>query len=64
MFMPNEQKPSNNNRSDDVSFEDEPPLLEELGINFEHIKVKTVAVLNPLKDASAEVFVFLDNSIF
>ncbi|OTF70937.1 YIPF5-like protein, partial [Euroglyphus maynei] len=28
-------------------FADEPPLLEELGINFEHIVQKTVAVLNP-----------------
>ncbi|ODV78715.1 Yip1-domain-containing protein [Suhomyces tanzawaensis NRRL Y-17324] len=26
----------------------EPPLLEELGINFQHIKAKTWAVLNPL----------------
>lgn len=26
----------------------EPPLLEELGINFNHIKTKTLAVLNPL----------------
>lgn len=28
-------------------FEDEPPLLEELGINFDHIYKKTLAVLNP-----------------
>lgn len=28
-------------------FEDEPPLLEELGINFDHIYQKTLAVLNP-----------------
>lgn len=26
----------------------EPPLLEELGINFQHIRTKTLAVLNPL----------------
>lgn len=26
----------------------EPPLLEELGINFQHIKQKTLTVLNPL----------------
>lgn len=25
----------------------EPPLLEEVGINFQHIKTKTLAVLNP-----------------
>ncbi|KAL7274100.1 hypothetical protein RUND412_003021 [Rhizina undulata] len=29
-------------------YEDEPPLLEELGVNFGHIKMKTLAVLNPL----------------
>ena len=28
-------------------FENEPPLLEELGINFKHIYRKTVCVLNP-----------------
>jgi len=28
-------------------YENEPPLLEELGINFDHIKQKTIAVLNP-----------------
>lgn len=27
----------------------EPPLLEELGINFQHIKGKTLMVLNPLQ---------------
>ncbi|KAL5012449.1 hypothetical protein ScPMuIL_011000 [Solemya velum] len=31
------------------NFEDEPPLMEELGINFDHIIQKTLAVLNPLK---------------
>lgn len=29
-------------------YPNEPPLLEELGINFQHIKTKTLAVLNPL----------------
>lgn len=28
-------------------YSNEPPLLEELGINFNHIKLKTQAVLNP-----------------
>lgn len=28
-------------------YEGEPPLLEELGVNFGHIKTKTLAVLNP-----------------
>ncbi|VDM54182.1 unnamed protein product [Angiostrongylus costaricensis] len=36
-------------------YESEPPLLEELGINFSHIKEKTFAVLNPTGTASAEV---------
>lgn len=29
-------------------YDGEPPLLEELGVNFGHIKDKTLAVLNPL----------------
>ncbi|KAF2091141.1 protein transport protein yip1 [Saccharata proteae CBS 121410] len=29
-------------------YDGEPPLLEELGVNFGHIKVKTLTVLNPL----------------
>lgn len=29
------------------SFADEPPLLEELGIDFDHIRKTTIAVLNP-----------------
>ncbi|KAF2107927.1 hypothetical protein BDV96DRAFT_616672 [Lophiotrema nucula] len=28
-------------------YEGEPPLLEELGVNFSHIKLKTLTVLNP-----------------
>ncbi|KAL7010325.1 hypothetical protein EMMF5_000348 [Cystobasidiomycetes sp. EMM_F5] len=30
-------------------YEGEPPLLEELGFNFEHIKLKSLTVLNPLR---------------
>ena len=30
-------------------FADEPPLLEELGLNFGHIKTKSLAVLNPFR---------------
>ncbi|KAI9013125.1 hypothetical protein BC832DRAFT_606373 [Gaertneriomyces semiglobifer] len=30
-------------------FADEPPLMEELGINFEHIKNKGITVLNPFR---------------
>lgn len=36
-------------------FEDEPPLLEELGINFDHIYKKTLAVLNPFTDTDASI---------
>lgn len=34
---------------DDEDYENEPPLLEELGINFEHIWSKTLAVILPTK---------------
>ncbi|XP_053778823.1 protein YIPF7 [Desmodus rotundus] len=37
------------------SFDEEPPLLEELGINFEHIWQKTLTVLNPLKPADGSI---------
>ncbi|GIX71007.1 protein YIPF5 [Caerostris extrusa] len=37
------------------NYEDEPPLLEELGINFDHILQKTVAVLNPFKEPNASI---------
>ncbi|KAH6981720.1 hypothetical protein BKA56DRAFT_615838 [Ilyonectria sp. MPI-CAGE-AT-0026] len=30
-------------------YDGEPPLMEELGMNFGHIQTKTLAVLNPLK---------------
>lgn len=50
-----------------ASFDDEPPLLEgtlfhqqqlmalELGINFEHIRRKTLAVLNPLRKIDTHI---------
>ncbi|XP_071614891.1 protein YIPF5 isoform X1 [Heliangelus exortis] len=38
-----------------TSFEDEPPLLEELGINFDHIWQKTLTVLHPLKVADGSI---------
>uniref|UniRef100_A0A8C5QZ78 Yip1 domain family member 5 n=1 Tax=Leptobrachium leishanense TaxID=445787 RepID=A0A8C5QZ78_9ANUR len=37
------------------SFDDEPPLLEELGINFDHIWQKTLTVLHPLKVANGSI---------
>lgn len=33
----------------EVDYDSEPPLLEELGINFDHIWAKTQAVLIPTK---------------
>jgi len=38
-----------------TSFEDEPPLLEELGINFDHIRTKSLSVLNPLKKMDSHI---------
>ncbi|KAJ2502768.1 hypothetical protein GGH96_000785 [Coemansia sp. RSA 1972] len=37
-------------------FPNEPPLLEELGINFQHIKSKTLAVLNPFKPLDTKIY--------
>ncbi|TDG44248.1 hypothetical protein AWZ03_009333 [Drosophila navojoa] len=37
------------------AFEDEPPLLEELGINPNHIFQKTLAVLNPLRGTDQQI---------
>jgi len=36
-------------------FEDEPPLLEELGINFDHIRSKSLSVLNPFKKIDVHI---------
>lgn len=41
--------------SGSTDFEDEPPLLEELGINPDHIFQKTLAVLNPLRETDAAI---------
>jgi len=41
--------------------DDERPLLEELGINFDHIRIKTLAVLNPLRNA--DISVINDNDL-
>ncbi|KAI9327545.1 hypothetical protein BDR26DRAFT_875164 [Obelidium mucronatum] len=37
-------------------YPDEPPLLEELGINFDHMKSKAVSVLNPLTPIDKHIF--------
>ncbi|KAI6021399.1 Yip1-domain-containing protein [Pisolithus microcarpus] len=36
-------------------FEGEPPLLEELGINFSHIQAKSMTVLNPLQHVDEHI---------
>uniref|UniRef100_A0A8R1HK06 Uncharacterized protein n=1 Tax=Caenorhabditis japonica TaxID=281687 RepID=A0A8R1HK06_CAEJA len=55
MFMPNgAAAAAPNNQADGEDYENEPPLLEELGINFSHIKEKTIAVLNPTGVATVE----------
>ncbi|KAF8554691.1 Yip1-domain-containing protein [Imleria badia] len=36
-------------------FEGEPPLLEELGINFSHIRAKSMTVLNPLQQVDEHI---------
>lgn len=41
--------------TDFSSFEDEPPLLEELGINFEHITQKTMSVLHPFQQTDPNI---------
>lgn len=38
-------------------FDDEPPLLEELGINFSHIWQKTLAVLIPFRKSDNDLHV-------
>lgn len=44
---------------DDEDYENEPPLLEELGINFEHIWSKTLAVILPTKKIDINYLVSL-----
>ncbi|KAG7281692.1 hypothetical protein CRUP_008067 [Coryphaenoides rupestris] len=39
----------------DADYYEEPPLLEELGINFDHIWQKTLTVLNPFKAADGSI---------
>jgi len=38
-----------------VGYDGEPPLLEELGINFSHIYVKSMTVLNPLRQIDERI---------
>ncbi|KAM0351821.1 hypothetical protein ACHAPU_002334 [Fusarium lateritium] len=36
-------------------YDGEPPLLEELGVNFRHIQAKTLAVLNPFRRIDSHI---------
>lgn len=38
-----------------ANYDDEPPLLTELGVNFDHIKTKTAVVLIPTKEIKADI---------
>lgn len=57
MMTPQEpmQTQGNDNNEYAGGFEDEPPLLEELGINFDHISKKTLAVLNPFTNTDPSI---------
>ncbi|CAD5120420.1 DgyrCDS8988 [Dimorphilus gyrociliatus] len=46
---------SGSNDVDEEDYENEPPLLEELGVNFEHIRQKTFTVLNPFKTPDSAI---------
>uniref|UniRef100_A0A0N4UP69 Protein YIPF n=1 Tax=Dracunculus medinensis TaxID=318479 RepID=A0A0N4UP69_DRAME len=49
MFVSSQEEPAT-----ECDYENEPPLLEELGINFLHIREKTLAVLNPVGTVIAD----------
>ncbi|XP_070612832.1 protein YIPF7 [Erythrolamprus reginae] len=55
IFQPADAPPFPSNRAYSDSFEEELPLLEELGINFHHIWQKTLTVLNPMKPAEVSI---------
>ena len=46
---------SNNMNSTYHDYSNEPPLLEELGINIDHIKTKSLAVILPMKYAKTHI---------
>jgi len=56
-FVPTQtpQDPGAGGASFEGNFEDEPPLLEELGINPYHIMEKTRSVLNPMRNTDASI---------
>jgi len=54
-FVPPQPVTRNQNSEFDNNYEDELPLLEELGINPSHIMEKTLSVLNPLRTTDAVI---------
>jgi len=50
-----EQQKDGYRSSAGTEFDDEPPLLEELGINPNHILQKTLAVLNPMRATDQQI---------
>ena len=57
MFIPDSATPpsSHSATAQHSGFEDEPPLLEELGINPDHILQKTLTVLNPMRSTDVSI---------
>ncbi|XP_039264897.1 protein YIPF5-like [Styela clava] len=55
MMTPQEPDPGQRNDNYTGGFDEEPPLLEELGINFDHITKKTFAVLNPFANTDPSI---------
>ncbi|CAD7079796.1 unnamed protein product [Hermetia illucens] len=53
IYKPND--PGSNYGAPNTDFDDEPPLLEELGINPNHIVQKTLAVLNPFRTTDQDI---------
>lgn len=54
-YCPNEYISSKGRSNQNDSEFDEPPLLEELGINFDHIFKKTKSVLNPFTTPDSSI---------
>ncbi|RWS07192.1 protein YIPF5-like protein [Dinothrombium tinctorium] len=50
----------NNAKSSNDQLADEPPLLEELGVNFDHITAKTLAALNPFRSTDSSILLDTD----
>lgn len=55
VFSPTFQEQQNKDSGPYTNFDDEPPLLEELGINFDHISLTTKSVLNPFQQTDSNI---------